>query len=190
MEKSDNSKSNAYARIKKTSTYAGLFCTLGIILACIAFAYFLFLLLADVGEFDQIIRDNLVARNTPITLNSASRYGVFVIGLLPLLIALYIFSNAKNLFQEYKNGSVFTRYATEKISKIGWAVTLMAPVSIVSRTINILVLTIGNNAGEKQLSLQFSSTDIYAVIIGLLLITLGKIMFEATLISDENQAIV
>lgn len=186
----DRSESAALIRIKRISKYAELFSCVGIGAAVSAFAFFIYLAIFDTSKFDLLLRENLVGRDIPVTIDGTSRSLIFTVGLFSVFLALCVFENARRLFAAFRGGRVFTFEVAKRISRIGWAIFAIAPVAVLSRTLNTIVLTFGNTEGQRQLSIGFNHTDIYAIVVGLMLVTLGRILHEATIISNENKSFV
>jgi hypothetical protein len=187
---SELKSSLSYSRIRKLARYACGFSMLGAVISIVTIAYYAILMMIDTPAIDDAIREEFVAAGRTITINGVSRTLAFVFEITPMLIGIYIFLQAVQLFRQYMGGKVFTFEAAGKLNKIGWAVTALAPLGILFETLAVLALTIYNPPGQKQLSIGISETEIYAIILGLLLVTLAKILHEAANISEENQAII
>ena len=186
----EQKSSLSYKRIKSLARYACVFSVLGVIISIGTIAYYSVLMFMDTQAVDAAIREEFAAAGRAITINGVSRALTFMFEITPVLIGVYIFSQAIQLFREYMSGRVFTFEAAKKLNKIGWAVAALAPLEILSETLAVLALTIYNPPGQRQLSIGISETEIYAIILGLLLVTLAKILHEAAVISEENQAII
>lgn len=187
---SEQKSSLSYSRIRKLARYACIFSVLGALISIGTIAYYTILMFIDTQAIDSAIREEFVAAGRTITINGVSRILAFVFEITPMLIGIYIFLQAVQLFRQYMSGRVFTFQAADKLNKIGWAVAALAPLGILFETLAVLALTIYNPPGQKQLSIGISETEIYAIILGLLLVTLAKILHEAASISEENQAII
>lgn len=186
----DQKSSLSYGRIKKLARYACVFSVLGAIISIGTIAYYTVLMFIDTQAVDAAIREEFVTAGETITINGVSRTLTFIFEITPVLIGIYIFTQAVRLFREYMRGRVFTFESAAKLNKIGWAVAALAPLGILFETLAVLALTMYNPAGQRQLSIGISETEVYAIILGLLLITLAKILHEAAIISEENQAII
>lgn len=186
----EQKSSLSYNRIKNLARYACIFSILGVIISIGTIAYYTVLMFSDTQAVDAAIREEFVTAGEIITINGVSRTLTFLFEMIPVLIGIYIFFQAVRLFREYMGGRVFTFESAGKLNKIGWAVAALAPLGILSETLSVLALTMYNPAGQRQLSIGFSETEVYAIILGLLLVTLAKILHEAAIISEENQAII
>lgn len=185
-----NETSLAYGRIRGTSIYADFFSMLGIAITVGAIIYYAVFMVIDTNVIDAAINEEYASEDLKVTINNVSRTLAFILEVTPMIIGIYIFYQASLLFKQYKIGRVFTYQAASRLNRIGWAILSLAPIGILVETLTILALTLYNPAGGKQLAIGISETEVYAVILGLLLVTLAKILHEAAIISEENQAIV
>ncbi|MEW7007613.1 DUF2975 domain-containing protein [Lentilitoribacter sp. EG35] len=185
-----NRTSQAYDRIKNISVYAEVFSGVGIFITVGAMTYYLILMIVDIALFDAAIRDEYATDTMNITINYFSRISAFIFGIIPMLIGVFFFDQARRLFHQYKSKRVFTHDAAARLNRMGWALVALAPVGVLVKTFTILALTLYNGPGDKHLAFGISENEVYAIILGLLLITLAKILHEAAIISDENQAFV
>lgn len=99
------------------------------------------------------------------------------------------------LFKGFRGEGVFTLKAALRLRKIGWLIFALAPVSILSETIGVFAVTCLNNCGnaiadDVRVKVSLNDTDVYALVIGLLIIAVGHIFVEAVRLSDENEAFV
>lgn len=99
------------------------------------------------------------------------------------------------LFKGFRVDGVFTLKAALRLRKIGWLIFVLAPVSILSELLGILALTCLSNCGnaiadDVRITLSLNDTDVYALVIGLLIIAVGHIFVEAVRLSEENEAFV
>lgn len=115
--------------------------------------------------------------------------------LLPDALGLWFCCVAFVLFRGFRNNGVFTIDAALRLRKIGWLIFLLAPVTTVSETLGGLILTCMNNcrneiADDVVISVSLEDTDIFALVIGLLIVAVGHIFVEAVRVSEENDAFV
>ncbi|MEP4645814.1 MAG: hypothetical protein ABJZ86_03920, partial [Lentilitoribacter sp.] len=124
---SEQKSSLSYSRIRKLARYACGFSILGAAISILTIAYYTILMIIDTPAIDDAIREEFVAAGRTITINGVSRTLAFVFEITPMLIGIYIFLQAVQLFRQYMGGKVFTFEAAGKLNKIGWAVTALAP---------------------------------------------------------------
>ncbi|MGH1577238.1 DUF2975 domain-containing protein [Planktotalea sp.] len=111
------------------------------------------------------------------------------------LLGLWFCCVAFALFRGFRSGGVFTLSAALHLRKIGWLIFALAPVSLISEALGTLAVTCLSNCGNEiandvQISVSFDDTDVYALVIGVLIVAVGHIFVEAVRISDENNAFV
>lgn len=176
--------------IERISKIARSVCELGILIGIAACFFVLYLLFFNPMTLDVIIRQHLIAPQIPTTINDVVRLGILVVNFPPILLAISIFILARALFVNFLKSEVFTHKNAQYIARIGWIIVSITPIMLISRTLNTLILTINNPAGERHIALSFESADISAVIIGLLFATLGHVFYEAVQISKDNEQII
>ncbi len=106
-----------------------------------------------------------------------------LVGMLMLVVSY-------KLFRGVRGEGVFTLDVGKRLRRIGGLLLAIVPVSIVSNTLAVMVLSLANPAGHRIVRVSVGDSDVYAVIIGLLLLIVGHIMVEAVRIADENKAFV
>ena len=99
------------------------------------------------------------------------------------------------LFRGFRRGGVFNLQSALRLRKIGWIIFALAPVSMLSEALGTLAVTCLSNCGndiadDVRISVSFDDTDVYALVIGLLIVAVGHIFVEAVRLSDENEAFI
>lgn len=108
---------------------------------------------------------------------------------------------ARELFRGYRRGEIFTDASALRLARIGWMIALLAPVGFISNYVLLKTLVVAAAPGDAALSfgapdlaliayISFSELDAFAIVIGLLIVLVGRILSEATKISDENRSFV
>jgi hypothetical protein len=67
---------------------------------------------------------------------------------------------------------------------------LYAALSPLFRAVIGVIVTLGNESGQRVLAIGIGSQDVIVALIAALLIVLGHVMAEAALIADDNRQIV
>lgn len=111
------------------------------------------------------------------------------------VLGLWFCCVAFALFRGFRRSGVFTLNAAKRLRKIGWLVFALAPVSMMSELAGTLAVSCLSNCGnaiadDVQISVSFEDTDVYAMVIGLLIVAVGHVFVEAVRLSEENQAFV
>ncbi|HBM88387.1 MAG TPA: hypothetical protein DD437_07585 [Rhodobiaceae bacterium] len=124
----------------------------------------------------------------PLTMTE--RLGAIAITLLPLFIFLHALGKLQLLFRLYAAGKFFERENVACLSKMGRALLLSAPASVLYKAALSVWLSFDQPAGERSLSISISSNDIAMLTFGGAIIIVSWVMAEAVEISKENAQIV
>ncbi len=124
----------------------------------------------------------------PLTMTE--RLGAIAITLLPLFIFLYALGKLQLLFRLYAAGKFFERENVECFTRMGWALLLSAPASILYKAALSVWLSFDHPAGERSLSISISSNDIALLTFGGAVIIVSWVMAEAVELSHENAQII
>lgn len=162
--------------------------TLAVLLA--AFAYGLWMLVSDPDQTASDLAEALGATLTAERVSAPALWLAALFWCLTDIVGVMILLSARALFREYRHGRVFAPDATRRLSRIGALLVAMAPASVIGDMLAILALTSANAAGERQLTIGFDDTDLYAIVLGLIVVAAGIIMTEAVRLSEENKSFV
>jgi hypothetical protein len=139
---------------------------------------------------DEFMHGNFVGKEFKISDGSFVRLVCYALALVPLILYLAGLLAMSRLMGLFENGFVFTERAALEITRIGWYVALIAPVSIGCMTLGSVLLTWSNGPGQRAFNFQVGVGDILALSYGGLLIIVGIAMREAAKISDEHRQFV
>jgi hypothetical protein len=139
---------------------------------------------------DEFMYGNFVGKEFKITDSSVVRAICYGLAFVPMVLYLAGLIAMRRLMALFEKGFVFTERAALEITRIGWYVALIAPVSIGCMTLGSVLLTWSNGPGQRAFSFQFGVGDILALSYGGLLIIIGIVMREAAKISDEHRQFV
>jgi hypothetical protein len=139
---------------------------------------------------DEFMYGNFVGKEFKITDSTLVRGICYGLAMVPLALYLAGLLAMRRLMGLFETGFVFTERAALEITRIGWYVALIAPVSIGCMTLGSVLLTWGNGPGQRAFNFQFGVGDILALSYGGLLIIIGVVMQEAAKISDEHRQFV
>ncbi len=123
-------------------------------------------------------------------LTTGERLGAIAITAFPLLIFIYALGQLQRLFKLYATGRFFERENVSCLSKMGWALLLSAPASVVYKAALSVWLSFDQPAGERSLAISISSNDIALLTFGGAIIIVSWVMAEAVEISKDNAQIV
>ncbi|MCG8558603.1 MAG: DUF2975 domain-containing protein [Hyphomicrobiales bacterium] len=178
------------ARIRKLARIAEISALLGMTVLCGSAAYLAGLMLTSSAEIDVYLEQELLPKGVTATVTPFVRTVAYALAMVPFLVGLYALGRARQLFQGYRCGEVFTSSAAKRLSTVGWAVFALAPVSILTKSIALLTMTWLNAPKARYFGIGLEQTDIFAIVFGLLLVVVGHILHEAALIAEENKSFI
>lgn len=176
--------------IRKLARIAQIAAVLGIVSIVLSILYSGYLVLTGAPHLDEIIHKELAVGGLTGTITPLTRWLAFLLGLLPLASGLLGLCFASELFAGYRKGEIFTAAAANRLSAVGWAVVLLAPAYILSNSASVLVLTMLNEPGARHFTVEIDEGDIFALVFGLLIVVVGRILHEAAKMADENKSFV
>lgn len=124
-----------------------------------------------------------------VELGGSDMLGVLVAAIPTSTFALCLYYSGR-LFRALRGREIFGTAAVAALSGLGWSALATAVLAILSRTALGLIATYGLPPGQRQLVLSLSSSDLAAVLIGLLAFTLAGVMAEAIRLSDDLRTII
>lgn len=105
-------------------------------------------------------------------------------------LGLLMLLNVRALFAELLHGGIFAHIIALRLRRIGLIILAMAPVSIVSETLAGVLVSAWHTGNQARGAIGIEDTDVYAIVIGLVITAVSHIMIEAAKLSEENQAFV
>jgi hypothetical protein len=94
------------------------------------------------------------------------------------------------LFGCFAQGELLALQPARHLRRLGLALSALAGVQPLSRTLGVLALTWGNPPGQRQLWVGLSSDHYLALLFGLVLLALAQVLTEAARVAEENQAFI
>lgn len=123
-------------------------------------------------------------------LTRATATVALLIGASMLIPALFALSQMRRLFSLYLAGEVLSPACAAHIRRIGLSFVTLAGMGVLLPTLQILVLTATNPAGQRAFSIAISSDSIGFLLAGGLLTVIGHSMVEAARAAEENAGFV
>lgn len=111
----------------------------------------------------------------------------FVVSLISAIPALYGIINLKNLFKLYRKKIVFSHKNAEYILRLGYSMIAWVAAKLVFVALISVVLTFGNQSGERMIVLQFEVSDIAMLISGSVIVLISWVMKEVAIIKEEQK---
>lgn len=186
----NTTKDDPSARIKALAQVAEIVTILGMLALALAIGYAAVLLVTGNPAFDSLLRDQLVSFSMPATLTPAVRAVAYLLVATPMVIGLYALHRVRRLFDGYHRGEIMTSRAAHRLSMVGWAVFAIAPASIITQSVARTVLGWLGDPSELLISIGLDDADVMAAVLGLLIVVVGRILREASRISDEYESFV
>ncbi|MFK7876714.1 MAG: hypothetical protein AB8B71_13190 [Paracoccaceae bacterium] len=94
------------------------------------------------------------------------------------------------LFQSLRHGQIVLKQISMQLRRLGLILVALPLVNILGILIGGMTLSFWITNGQFHGSISIDDSDVYAVIVGLVLVALGHIMVMAAEIEDENRAFV
>ncbi|MEM8799485.1 MAG: DUF2975 domain-containing protein [Pseudomonadota bacterium] len=114
----------------------------------------------------------------------------FAVSMIPCGLTMYGLWRLSAMFQECAEGRFFSLDAVRGFRGFAWMILIAAALRPIVGAALSVVLTMGNPPGQRQLAIQFGSTELTAVFVGLLLVAIAHILEEGRKLSDDNAQIV
>ncbi len=209
---------NAVQRIRRLSKIAWFFTAFGLLILIWTFGEPLIALALGSNEFQEILREahGFLARmdeyapvrealGEPMLIRE--RYDWFTVMFTLAfssdteVIGIYALIWAGNLFRGYGRGDIFSEQAATRLWHIGLAILVIAPIGAVTEMFALKAIVLNQKPwtalfdfGSLDISLLgvvgIEEVDAIAVVIGILILVVARILGEAAKISEENQAFV
>jgi hypothetical protein len=128
--------------------------------------------------------------DTPFTITPLIHLMAVAASMPGIGVGLFALLQVWHLFGAYGRGIVFGSEATERLRRLGWALMITAALRPLTQTVLILLLTLYNPPGQRQLLLSVDWQDYLALLFGGLLMAMAWAMAEASQLEQENASFV
>lgn len=118
------------------------------------------------------------------------RLGAVVISSIPLLVLANGLLNLRELFRTYAKGDYFSISAATHMEKMGRAVGYWVILNFVCEPLLSLWVTMLAPAGQRFISMSFTSSSVVALFAAACVIIIARILRRAATINQENQQFV
>ncbi len=186
----NNENRSSVLRIERLSAAGQWVTTLGLGVVTALVLTGGYLLVFEPAQFDRAAASVLVPDNVQARFSAGLRGAVFLILLPVIALAVFWLLRARRLFIVFRRGEILTEETALLFVQIGRALVALMPVSIVIRTLGGLLATLNAGVGNRQLAIGLGSEQLMALVLGLLLVVVGRILKEATRISDDHRLII
>lgn len=162
--------------------------------ALIGIALLLFVVIAALSMAlgnDPSINKMLVDEFGPdIAITPFIRAVAMCVILAPLALVIYTLNSVRRLFQDYRSVGILTHSAAARLEKTGWLVMAVPLLTIASTSLAGVLLTLSPLAKGIVFEVDIDESDVFVIVIGLLIVTFGRIHSEAAKIAEENKQII
>lgn len=176
----------AFARrqkLRKIATAARAVALVGILLVT---GYHAYLMLNS----EQLISSlNIEALPADLSPSDWARLLGWLIYFIPSALFVAAMVNARTLFAVLAQGSLFDPEIARLLRRIGQIAVAAAVATLVSRTLVVLVMTLGS-PGWPFFVIGINTEEITAFVVGFLLLAFSLVMQEAFVIEEENKGFV
>lgn len=177
--------SSLHASLRRIASAVSWTTTFGLLLAFGGSIYFLMApqaINAFIGLGDACLATGPVLGNVRLRLLFALLPGLVLFALVAIQI--------RALFRRFSLGVILDQRNARQLSTIGWLVIAGGVLSMAERTLIGLALTLDRAAGQKQLVLSLSTSDVILVLFGLFVLAFAHVIGEGARIADENRGFV
>jgi cellulose synthase/poly-beta-1,6-N-acetylglucosamine synthase-like glycosyltransferase len=120
-------------------------------------------------------------------LSGTTRFFGFLASLIPLAVKMAGLYVLIKLFRLYENAEIFSSHNVACFRNLGrilmlWVISQLIYIPLIS-----LVITYNNPPGERAIAVSLGSTDLTALIVGVILLVVSWVMDEGRKLEDEQR---
>ncbi|MFT5796809.1 MAG: hypothetical protein ACI84R_000862 [Candidatus Azotimanducaceae bacterium] len=106
------------------------------------------------------------------------------------ILGVVMLMTIRQLFVGIKTIGIFTQLSALQLRRIGWLLFSLGPVSMVLNAVTGSLMRYWAESTKISVSVSLEDADVYAIVIGLVIVAVGHIMVSAAQLSEEHKAIV
>lgn len=106
------------------------------------------------------------------------------------VIGVVLLMTVRQLFVGIKTIGIFTPQSALQLRRIGWMLFALGPVSIILNALTGTLMQYWANPNSLSIEIALEDTDVYAIVIGLVIVAVAHIMVSAAQLSEDHKAIV
>lgn len=145
---------------------------------------------ATASASELAAQGNLQASVIRAPLQVWQRVAAAFVSALPLACLLIGVWQAKQCFEQFARGNVFTASAVVCLRRFaGWVAAAALAAILAGMAISVL-LTLNNPPGTRQLALGFSSTQVFTLFFAALVWLMADVIGQGQALADENKQFV
>lgn len=190
MTRNQPTQTAAASRLFRTASWGIWITTIVMCILIGIICFFLYKALIDPDHLSRMMADQVDLAGASPLLSRGQALGMTTFWLASEIIAFVMLFKTRALFYGIRSDGIFTDLNARRIRHIGWIVLALAPVSILVDTGTIFLLRRWRDVTDVHIDISLSDGDLYALVVGLVLVALGHIMVDATRIHAENRAFI
>ena len=148
--------------------------------------------MAEPSVLQSAMADLMPATAQPSQFTITPEVKRWAMGVVAVSVALGLYAlwQVWHLFAAYGRGVVFGPEASDRLRRLAWALMATALVRPLTKTVVVLLLTLNNPPGQRQLVISLAWEDYLSLLFGGLLFAMSWAMAEARRIEQENAGFV
>ena len=143
--------------------------------------------IADAGiltrAFPDVVRD-------PATVSLPARIVSLVLGWIAIGLMIHAIRCLMRMFSLTGQGRILSQEAARWMRRAGMTLFVLAIYATVSRTLTILLLSMGNPPGERQLTIGIEGTQFFSIFLAGVFLLVAHALVLGSEIEQENKSFV
>jgi len=178
------------AKISRITYFGEWAATLALLMMTALVVYIIYQLITQPMEVAQELGDDLGMSAEFDGFSRIQLGAILALQMTTLMLGAVMLLTIRRLFIGIRTVGVFVPKMAQRLRLIGWILIAMAPVSILSSLVANALGETWATGRFSSIDISFDDTDVYAIVIGLVIVIVSHIMLEAIRIYDENGAFV
>lgn len=159
-------------------------------LALTVIFYFAATALSDPSMLARELSAQLGLDPVVTTLSQGQAASVTALWLVVDVLGVVLLMSVRQLFVGIRKMGLFTHVSAMQLRRIGGLLLAMAPISILLNAATGTLMQYWAKPTGLRIEISLEDADVYAVVIGLVIVAVGHIMVLAARMSDDHRAIV
>ena len=177
-------------RLQRAARWGVWLTSLVLVLLLGVLAFFLWTSLSDSDALSRLLSEQLELHGPAPLLNTAQAVTLTLLWQLTDIVAVVMLVQTRALFAGIRRRGVFTDTTALRLRRIGWMVFTLGPASVLVNGASTVLINHWRDPTGVHGALSVSDGDLYAMVIGLVIVAVGHIMVDATRIDAENRSFV
>lgn len=130
----------------------------------------------------------VTGKSVPVDLGTGDIAVLFVIGAVPFGLFLAAVASAGQLFRAFEKGCILDPLAGALVCRIGIFVLASEIAGIVAEAVSTAYMSAQTGAGSGTITI--STTNLAGMLLGVLILVIGWVIYEAAEIAEDNRQII